>query len=159
MLRPYGDQFSYALTDPGPFRYRQKGTNMYINYRLADGSVVLVEVTPETAEFILRNDREIANSNRKERYHAPYHLEALEYEGADYADPETPEDTVIRKEQAEKLNEILSLLTDTQLRRLSMKAEGMSLRQIAAAEETSVNAVRESLEAVKKKLEKHQNSF
>ena len=34
-----------------------------------------------------------------------------------------------------------------------MKAEGMSLRQIAAAEDTSVNAVKESLEAAKKKLE------
>ena len=132
---------------------------MYINYKLADGSVVLVEVTPETAEFILRNDREIENADRKERYHTPYHLEALEYEGADYADPRTPEDVLVRQEEKEQLTDCLKLLTDTQLRRLSMKAEGMSLRQIAAAEEMSVNAVKESLEAAKKKLERFRNFF
>lgn len=132
---------------------------MYINYKLADGSVVLVEVTPETAEFILRNDREIANADRKERYHTPYHLEALEYEGTDYADPETPEDVLIRQEEKEQMTDSLKLLTDTQLRRLSMKAEGMSLRQIAAAEDTSVNAVKESLEAAKKKLETFRDFF
>ncbi len=132
---------------------------MFINYKLADGSVVLVEVTPETAEFILRNDREIANADRKERYHTPYHLEALEYEGTDYADPETPEDVLIRQEEKEQLTDSLKLLTDTQLRRLSMKAEGMSLRQIAAAEDTSVNAVKESLEAAKKKLEAFRDLF
>ena len=132
---------------------------MYFNYKLADGSVVLVEVTPETAEFILKNDREIANTDRRERYHAPYHLEALDYEGTDYADPESPEDVLIRQEEKEQLTDSLKLLTDTQLRRLSMKAEGMSLRQIAASEETSVNAVKESLEAAKKKLEKFRDFF
>lgn len=132
---------------------------MFINYKLADGSIVLVEVTSETAEFILRNDREISNADRKERYHTPYHLEALEYEGEDYADPETPEDVLVRQEEKEQLTDCLKLLTDTQLRKLSMKAEGMSLRQIAAAEETSVNAVKESLEAAKKKLERFRDFF
>jgi DNA-directed RNA polymerase specialized sigma24 family protein len=36
-----------------------------------------------------------------------------------------------------------------------MKADGMTLREIAAAEGTTVNAVMESLEAAKKKFKKH----
>ena len=38
--------------------FGREGTDMYINYKLADGTVVLVEVTPETAEFILAPDRD-----------------------------------------------------------------------------------------------------
>ena len=55
---------------------------MFINYRLADGTFALVEVNDETAAYILQNDREIANADRRERYHAPYHIEAMKYEGA-----------------------------------------------------------------------------
>lgn len=132
---------------------------MYIPYKLADGSVVLVEVTPETAEFILKNDREIANADRRERYHAPYHIEALEYEGKDYADPDTPEDILLRQEEKERIDDMLSCLTDTQLQRLTMKAKGMTLRQIAEAEGTSVNAVRDSLLQIRKKLEKYRKKF
>ena len=132
---------------------------MHIPYKLADGSVVLVEVTPETAEFILKNDREMANADRKERDHVKYHLEALEYEGMEYADPDTPETILTRQEEKERLDDMLSCLTDTQLQRLTMKAEGMTLRQIAEAEGTNVNAVRDSLLQVRKKLEKYRDEF
>ena len=127
---------------------------MYINYRLANGSVVLAEVTPEVAQFILRNDKEMANADRRERYHAPYHIEALKYEGEEYAYSESPETVYIRKEESRRLYDSLSFLTDAQLRRLFMKAEGMTLREIAAVECTSVNAVRDSLLQAKKKLGK-----
>lgn len=36
-----------------------------------------------------------------------------------------------------------------------MKAEGMTLRQIVEAEDTGVNAVRESIESAKKKFKKY----
>ena len=132
---------------------------MYIPYKLADGSVVLVELKPDVAEFILKNDREMVNADRKERDHVKYHLEALEYEGMEYADPDTPEDILIRQEEKEQLDDMLSCLTDTQLQRLTMKAEGMTLRQIAEAEGTNVNAVRDSLLQVRKKLEKYRDEF
>ena len=139
--------------------FGRKGTDMYIPYKLADGFVVLVELKPDVAEFILKNDREIANADRKERDHVKYHLEALEYEGMEYADPNTPEDILIRQEEKEQLDDMLSCLTDTQLQRLTMKAEGMTLRQIAEAEGTNVNAVRDSLLQVRKKLEKYRDEF
>ena len=128
---------------------------MFINYRLEDGSTVLVEVTEETAAYILENDREMANADRKERYHCPYHIEAMEYEGDSLAYRLTPEEVFARKEKQRHINDTLSCLTDVQLRRLTMKADGMTLREIAAAEGATVNAVRESLEAAKKKFKKH----
>ena len=128
---------------------------MFINYRLEDGSTVLVEVTEETASYILENDREMANADRKERYHCPYHIEAMEYEGDSLAYRLTPEEVFARKEKQRHINDTLSCLTDVQLRRLTMKADGMTLREIAAAEGATVNAVRESLEAAKKKFKKH----
>ena len=128
---------------------------MFINYRLEDGSTVLVEVTEETAAYILDNDREMANADRKERYHCPYHIEAMQYEGDSLAYRLTPEEVFARKEKQRHINDTLSCLTDVQLRRLTMKADGMTLREIAAVEDTTVNAVRESLEAAKKKFKKH----
>ena len=128
---------------------------MFINYRLEDGSTGLVEVTEETAAYILDNDREMANADRKERYHCPYHIEAMEYEGDSLAYRLTPEEVFARKEKQRHINDTLSCLTDVQLRRLTMKADGMTLREIAAAEGATVNAVRESLEAAKKKFKKH----
>ena len=128
---------------------------MFINYRLEDGSTVLVEVTEETAAYILENDREMANADRRERYHCPYRIEAMEYEGDSLAYRLTPEEIFVRKEEQEHISDTLSCLTDVQLRRLTMKADGMTLREIAAVEDTTVNAVRESLEAAKKKFKKH----
>ena len=128
---------------------------MFINYRLEDGSTVLVEVTEETAAYILENDREMANADRKERYHCPYHIEAMQYEGDSLAYRLTPEEIFVRKEEQEHISDTFSCLTDVQLRRLTMKADGMTLREIAAAEGTTVNAVMESLEAAKKKFKKH----
>lgn len=128
---------------------------MFINYRLANGSTVLVEVNKETARYILENDREMANADRRERYHAPYHLEVLDYEGDSVAYHDTPECILIRKEEQEHINDTLSFLTDMQLRRLTMKAEGMTLREIAALEGTSVRAVWDSLDAARKKFLKN----
>ena len=128
---------------------------MFINYKLADGSTVMVEVTEETAAFILENDREMVNAESRERYHCPYRIEAMQYEGDSLAYYETPEKIYIRKEEREHIDDTLSCLTDTQLRRLTMKAEGMTVREIADKENTTVNAVWESLECARKKFLKN----
>jgi DNA-directed RNA polymerase specialized sigma24 family protein len=79
----------------------------------------------------------------------------MQYEGDSLAYRLTPEEVFIRKEELQHINDTLSFLTDAQLRRLPMKANGMTFREIASAEGTTVNAVRESLEAAKKKFKKH----
>lgn len=103
----------------------------------------------EVLDFLNENARVIQNAERRERYHAPYHLESLDYEGSSVAYHDTPERIVIRKEEAEHIRETLALLPETQRSRLLMLDEGLTLRQIAAAEGVSVNAVKESLDAAK----------
>ena len=79
----------------------------------------------------------------------------MQYESDSLAYRLTPEEVFVRKEEQEHISDTLSCPTDVQLRRLTMKADGMTLREIAAAEGATVNAVRESLEAAKKKPKKH----
>ena len=76
----------------------------------------------------------------------------MEYEGETIAYRLTPEEILIRKENREEIADALSVLTDVQYRRLLMKADEMTLRQIARAEGTSVNAVRDSLLQARRKL-------
>ena len=132
---------------------------MFIEYKIDRKHSVMVEVTPEVAQFILDSDTEMRNAEQRERYHVPYHINALEYEGMEYADPDTTEDIVLRNDENREVYDCLSFLTESQLRRLVLKAEGMTLREIAAAEGTSVNAVAESLMAARKKLEKYRKNF
>lgn len=127
---------------------------MFVEYELADGTIALVEVDEETAAFLQANDREMQNAERRERYHAPYHLEALDYEGDAYAYHETPERLYIRREDRERLLQALDLLTPTQWRRLEMLMDGMAIRQIAAAEEADYASVYESIQAAKQKIRK-----
>ena len=127
---------------------------MFIEYELADGTIALVEVDEETAAFLQANDREMQNAERREHYHAPYHLEALDYEGDAYAYHETPERLYIRRENRERLLQAVDLLTPTQWRRLEMLMDGMSIRQIAVAEEADYASVYESIQAAKKKIKK-----
>lgn len=89
-------------------------------------------------------------------YHTLYHLEALDYESNSIAYLDTPEHIVIQKEEAEHIRSTLTILTETQQRRLWMLSENMTLREIAAVEGASAGAVKESLDAAKKKF---QNNF
>ena len=110
------------------------------------------EAMKEIQDFLNENARLIQNAERRERYHATYHLEALDYEGSSVAYHDTPERIVIRKEEAEHIQATLSLLTETQRRRLLMLDEGMTLREIAEAEGAAVSSVKESLDAARKKF-------
>lgn len=107
------------------------------------------EALQEIQDFLNENARLIQNAERRERYHTPYHLEGMDFERGSIAYHATPEEIVIRKEDAERVRAALALLTETQRRRLLMLDEGMTLREIAAAEGVSVNAVKESLDAAK----------
>lgn len=128
---------------------------MHIDYRLDDGSVTQVEVTEEVAKFIIEDDRLTSNADRRQRYGCPYHYEMNKFEGDEYAHYETPERILIRKEENEHIRNTLSFLSDIQLQRLCMKADGLSMHQIAEIEEVNVNAVRNSLLGAVKKFKKY----
>ena len=132
---------------------------MFFPYKLADGSTVMVEASEEVVSFILNNDRELANAERRERYHTPYSLDAMVYESPAIAYRQTPEKIVIKREFEKEFKDALAELTLVQQRRVLMKADGMTLREIALLEDTTVNAVVGSLKATKKKLRKFKNCF
>lgn len=62
----------------------------------------------------------------------------------EFADLETPEDILIRKEESEWVYGFLGTLTAAQFRRVVMKADNKSFHFIAAFEGTTVNAVWDS---------------
>lgn len=114
------------------------------------------EALKEIIEYLNENAHLIRNAERRKAYHTLYHLEALDYEGNSIAYLDTPEHIVIRKEEAEHIQSTLTLLTETKRRRLWMLSENMTLCEIAAVEGASAGAVKESLDAAKKKF---QNNF
>ncbi len=129
---------------------------MFIKYRLADGTFADVEVTEEVAEELENSDRTIRNADRRERDHAPYHLEAMDYEGDSLAYRETPEEILLEKERREVYEEALALLTPAQYRRFTMKWwNRLTIREIAEIEEADPSSIAESIAAARKKLEKY----
>ena len=123
---------------------------------------IVVEIDDDDAEgletvleFLNRNAREIQNAERRERYHTPYHLEALVYEGKEYASDMDVEEQIIRQETERGADDFFrSVLTEVQYRRLMLLKDGMSIREIARQEEANYKSVRESLESAVKKIKK-----
>jgi RNA polymerase sigma factor (sigma-70 family) len=110
------------------------------------------EALREIIDFCNENARLVQNAERRERYHAPWHIEGMEYEGETLAYKLTPEKILLMKEESERVEDALSRLSETQRRRLFMKAEGMTYRQIAEAEGVSLGTAEESVDAARKKF-------
>ncbi|MBQ7736421.1 MAG: hypothetical protein IJT62_01135 [Oscillospiraceae bacterium] len=115
-----------------------------------DDSAAIAEIE----QFTRENTRMIRNAERRERYHAPYHLEALEFESGSLAYHETPEQILLRKEREEEYQLALATLTPAQYRRFEMWMDGLSCREIADIEEADFSSVAESISAARKKLKK-----
>jgi len=126
---------------------------MKIRYEFANGEVTEVEVSEEVGAVIVESRREEENLARKNRYHC-YSLDAIDYEGAEYADPHTPEGDYISRENKEVISRALACLTETQRRRLMLYAGGLSYREIARREGVDHKKVIKSVEAAKEKLKK-----
>ena len=119
------------------------------------------EVIDEVIAFMDRNCRGIWAKDKYEQRHAPFSTDALVYEGEEYADTDTPEsiyvgyeDEAEKEDDEENLNRYLSVLTETQRKRIQMRWKGLSFKQIADIEGTDSSSVRESVYAVLKKLKK-----
>jgi DNA-directed RNA polymerase specialized sigma24 family protein len=127
---------------------------MKIQWKFADGTTSEVEVTEEFGNYITASRREESNLARKERYHC-YSLDAIDYEGLEYATDITPETELILEENAARINTALDKLSETQKRRLLMLADGLSVNEIARIEDVAPNAAWKSIEGAKKKFKKH----
>lgn len=127
---------------------------MKISYTFANGEVSEVEVSEDVGTFILDSRREEDNLGRKERYHC-YSLDAADYEGWDYADPQTPETVLEREDSLLHMERIMEEMPEVQRRRLLLYAEGKSFREIARMEGVDHKAVKKSIEAARKFFRKN----
>ena len=124
---------------------------MKIKYEFADGTVSEVEVEESVGAVIIEDRRMEDNLSRRERYHC-YSLDAVQFEGAEYSDGETPETKMEREMDTERIAQALDGLSEVQRRRLLMLAEGKSLREIARMEGKEIKTIRESIEGARKKF-------
>ena len=126
---------------------------MKIKYEFADGTVSEVEVEESIGAVIIEDRRLGDNLSRKERCHC-YSLDAAQFEGAEYANNETPESLLVSDERRGELQEALEGLTEIQKERVSRLADGLSINEIARREGVAPNAVMKSVKGVREKLKK-----
>lgn len=126
---------------------------MKIKYTFATGEATEVEVNDEIGTLILDSRRKEKNRDRMEERHC-YSMDAIEYEGMEYADNSTPETELITKIDNRILADALAQLTPIQAERLLKLASGMSVRKIAESEGKDHKTVLESINAAKKKIKK-----
>ena len=124
---------------------------MKIKYTFANGDVSEVEVSEEVGTVIVDSRRKEENQARKERYHC-YSYDAIEYEGEEFADPDTPTSILEREELSSRVANAMSHLTETQVRRITLLSEGHSIREIARMESVDHKVVAESIEGARKKF-------
>ena len=122
---------------------------MKINYTFNNGEHSEVEVNEEIGAVILESRRKEENMERNRRRRC-YSLDAVDFEGDDFADDRTPESLFMEQLDNEHIKETLDKLSETQRRRLLMLASGMSIREISRAEGVEFAPVYRSIEAAKK---------
>jgi len=149
------------LTDKRLWRISKKSKGakkMKIKYQFANGDVSEVEVSEDVGSIIVDSRRKEDNLDRKERYHC-YSYDAIDYEGEEYADPETPDSLLERDELSKRVQSAMSHLSEIQVRRLTLFAEGLSIREIARMEGVDHKAVSKSIESAKKVFAKNYRNF
>lgn len=124
---------------------------MKIEYRFNDGTVSKIEVSDDIGEFILESRRKESNLDKKESRH-DYSLDAVDFEGIEYADKETVEDVLSKKESQRKTEVFLTYLTDKQRNRIELLMDGCSYREIARIEGVDHKQVIKSIKAVREKF-------
>ena len=122
---------------------------MKIRYEFVDGKISEVEVAEEIGSVIVESRRLEDNLSRKERYHC-YSLDAVDFEGNEYADRDTPESLLEQMVDKRHIKGLLERMSEVQRRRLLLYAQGKSLREIARLEGVDHKAVKKSIEAAKK---------
>lgn len=128
---------------------------MKIKYKFVTGEVTEVEVSDEIGTVILDSRREEHADNERHRYHTAFSLDDMTYEDKDYfSAADNPEKAFMEKEFAKKRKAMLSQLTPVQRRRFEMFEGGMSIADIARAENAAFNSVKESVASAQKKLKK-----
>lgn len=122
---------------------------MKIDYTLYNGKKTEIEVSDEVGSFIISSYKEEHAQDERKRYHC-YSLDAIQYEGSEYAAKEAQED--LPSEVSEKVRIAFSHLTEVQKRRILMYSKGYSMRKIAEIENANVKSIEESIKGARKKF-------
>ena len=120
---------------------------MKIKYESVTGEITEVEVSEEIGAVIIDSRRKEENLARKERYHC-YSIEAIKFGDCDehaVATEETPLTELIRNEEKSAIYGAFSQLSEIHKKRILMRADGLTMREIANIEGISVRAVFDSL--------------
>ena len=129
---------------------------MKITYKFATGEVTEVEVSEEIGTVILESRKAEHACNERHRYHTAMSTDALMYEDAEYfGTVDSPESLYVQGEETNHREFLLSQLTAVQRRRFEMLMSGMTIADIARAENASFNSVKETIEGARKKLKKY----
>lgn len=123
---------------------------MKITWKFNDGTISEVEVSEEVGQTILTSRRQERAQAERERYHCSS-LNGMDYEGTMFADYQTPATVYAEKIKNKQVRDVFNQLTTVQQRRLSLRAEGMSIHEIAESEGVDFKAVWKSInQAIKK---------
>ncbi|MCM1060289.1 MAG: hypothetical protein NC452_08335 [Eubacterium sp.] len=130
---------------------------MIIKYDFADGTSSEVEVDDEIGAAIEEIERLDDNLSHKEHYHC-LSIDVFLYEGVEMTTGESVE-TFLKKESErkqlrKKIDATFDKLSEKQQQRLSMRINGLKLREIAEFEQVEINAVSKSISSAKKNFKK-----
>ena len=121
-------------------------------YGFVDGAEE-IDISEDWAAVLREMDREEEASRKKEtRRHIS--LDAVDFEGEEFAGPGDAETALLLRESDSFTEALLSSLTEVQRRRVEMRMDGRTYREIAMLENASVMACQESVKSAAKKLEK-----
>lgn len=113
------------------------------------------DVWEKAIAWLEQSRKEIQSEDRRQRYNATYHIEALDFEGTFYASDVNAEEDFLLSDEKEHIDKWLRMnLTPTQYRRFRLYMDGMSLRDIARFENADYSSIWECIEAARKKLAK-----
>lgn len=124
---------------------------MIVNYKFVNGDTAEVEVSDEIGNVILESRREEETAEKMARKRC-WSIDALEYEGLDYAVYDSPfEDEFEDERYIRALRQACHTLMPTQKKRFMLYLQGRTVREIAAIEDTAANAIQLSLTQAKRK--------
>ena len=121
-------------------------------YGFVDGTEE-IEISEEWAAVLREMDRE-EEANRKKQTRRHISLDAVDFEGEEFAAPGDAESVLMEKEEEQHIEELLSSITAVQRRRVELRMDGLTYREIAKLEKTSAIACQESITGAAKKIEK-----
>ena len=119
-------------------------------YGFVDGTEE-IEISEEWAAVLREMDRE-EEANRKKQTRRHISLDAVDYEGEEFAEDGDAETALLEKESDRVVEGILSSLTDVQRRRVELRMEGRTFREIGMLEGINFRRVEKSVNQAREKM-------